>query len=412
MKKLVKKYEQKLCDAGLANFHGSFRPILGGLDNVLVWNREAEEIPLLEPIFKKIAINSLVCLFPAPPYDRIIHFLARRALEGDGVIRPRDCETRTFLHDLPVIERISPELAAQSLKKRKVVIAVSGDSKQGFTPPAVIAQGTVSPEQGFVSVSSVCFACFVKFFTDYLEALQTRTLSKEMEELFESLAPGLDTEPPPVPHLIKGPFSDPDQVYSAMTQAGQELVSYGLVDSYFGNISYCLDRVLFISQTGSSLDELTGCIDPVPLDGSSSAGLTASSELTAHMETLLRTGARAVLHGHPKFSVIMSMDCDPEKKAKCPDRKRCHIQCPEKRFIRSIPVVPGEVGTGPTGLCNTLPRAFEASDNVIVYGHGIFSLGRQDFIQAFSNLLQVETLCRELYFKKIETLKKGLKHWH
>lgn len=410
MERQVKKYEQKLCAAGLAPAFGPLRPIIGGMENGRTWNRQAPQVLLLDPVFEKIGINSLVCLFPAPPYDRIIGFLAARALESDGIIRPRDCETRTFLHDLPVIETLSPDSIARGLEKRKVIIVRSGDSQDSFATPAVIAHGIVSPEQGFVSVSSVCFACFVKFFADYLETLQTGALDKDMEVLFNSMAELRHNVFPGAPDLMKGPFSDENQVYSAMIQAGKELVAYGLVDSYFGNISYCMNQILFISQTGSSLDELAGCIDPVPLDGSSSAGLTASSELSAHLETLAQTNARAMLHGHPKFAVILSMDCEPDKRRHCKDRGRCHIQCPEKRSIGSIPIVPGEVGTGPTGLCQTLPRAFESSDTVIVYGHGIFSLGKQDFGQAFSCLLQTETLCRERYFKKIETLKKKIRH--
>ena len=408
MERLVKKYEQKLCSAGLAPSIGPLCPIIGGLDNRLTWNREAEEIPLLAPVFQQLNINSLVCLFPAPPYDRIIRFLAEQALKNGGIIRPRDCETRTFLHDLPVIDEFSPDAVARGLKKRKVIIAISRDSQKSV--PAVIAYGTVSPEQGFVSVSSVCFACFVKFFADYLEALETGTCQREMHALFESLTPELTRKFPTAPELMKGPFSEEEQVYSAMIQTGKALVSHGLVDSYFGNISYCLNQILFISQTGSSLDELPGCIDPVPLDGSSSAGLTASSELSAHLETISRTGAKAILHGHPKFSVIMSMDCSSERKLRCTDRDRCHIQCPEKRSIHSIPIVPGEVGTGPTGLCNTLPQAFEDSDTVIVYGHGTFSLGKQDFTQAFSNLLRTERLCRESYLQRIDTLKRRIRH--
>ncbi len=170
------------------------------------------------------------------------------------------------------------------------------------------------------------------------------------------------------------------------------------MDSYFGNISYRLGDTIYISQTGSSLDELAGCIDPCPMDGSSSAGITASSELTAHSEIYRRTDNRAVLHGHPKFSVILSMDCDEQA---CPDRGRCHIKCAKKRYINDIPVVPGEVGTGPTGLCHTLPPAIRGRRGAIVWGHGLFTVGRNDFNEAFQHLLAIENMCREEYFRRV-----------
>jgi len=175
-------------------------------------------------------------------------------------------------------------------------------------------------------------------------------------------------------------------------------VDYGLVDSYFGNISYRLDQTIYISQTGSSLDELAGCIDPCPLDDSSCAGITASSELVAHEEIYRNTANRAILHGHPKFAVILSMDCSDFD---CINRGRCHIKCSKERLIEDIPIVPGEVGTGPTGLCHTLPPAIQGRRGVIVWGHGLFTVATVDFNEAFKQLLEIENMCREEYFARV-----------
>jgi ribulose-5-phosphate 4-epimerase/fuculose-1-phosphate aldolase len=185
----------------------------------------------------------------------------------------------------------------------------------------------------------------------------------------------------------------------AMDQAGKMVVGYKLVDSFFGNISYLYGDTLYISQTSSSLDELVGHIDPCPLDNSTSAGITASSELPAHRDILQKTGHLAVLHGHPKFSVIMSMDCD--RRGNCDREGECFRRCPEERDVRGYPVVPGEVGTGPFGLCRTVPPAIEEDRGVIVYGHGVFTTGARDFNQALQGLLDVERNCREEYLRRI-----------
>jgi ribulose-5-phosphate 4-epimerase/fuculose-1-phosphate aldolase len=409
MDALIRKYEKKLIQAGLADAQGPKRPIVGGLDYELNWNRTGPETQKLEPVFSAMAINSLVFFRPAAPYDNIITFLAEQALAANRPIQPEDCETRTFLHDLPVVPGFSTPDIITALKHRKCVIITNTKCNRPDIPegPAIVAHGTVSPEQGFVVGSSVAFACFVKFFTDYLSHLRCGTAPNEMHRIYDTLLPWLTRNPMPMPNLIQGPFQTEESVYGAMIQAGAKTVEYGLVDSYFGNISFCRNQILYISQTGSSLDELAGCIDPVPLDGSSSAGLTASSELTAHLETLSRTGADAILHGHPKFSVILSMDCDPKEKAACQFSTRCHIHCPKVRDIDGIPIVPGEVGTGPTGLCNTLPLAFERNeDAAIVYGHGLFTLGRDDFTQAFATLLTVENRCRTHYMDCITKLRR------
>jgi ribulose-5-phosphate 4-epimerase/fuculose-1-phosphate aldolase len=408
MDRLVNKYAQKLSAAGLAEKDGPLSPLVGGLDDRLVWNRKGPEIKVLEQVFEGLNINSLVFLRPKAPYDRIISFLAQDALNTNGKIQPKDCETRTFLHDLPVVNQFSADKIITALKVRKSVIIDVQQKDSGFKGTAVIAHGTVSPEQGFVVASSVCFACFVKFFADYLENLQLGRAGQAWHALFDSLSLDLTPKQMDLPDLDKGPFSTEEQIYAAIVQAGRKTVEFGLVDSYFGNVSYCRDNILYISQTGSSLDELESCIDPVPLDGSSSAGLTASSELTAHIETIVRTECRAILHGHPKFSVILSMDCDPQTKASCSHGDRCHTHCSQTRSINKVPIVPGEVGTGPTGLCNTLPKAFGNSNHVIVYGHGVFTLGKNDFSQAFATLLAVETDCRLTYFKKVDQLRKDL----
>jgi len=122
--------------------------------------------------------------------------------------------------------------------------------------------------------------------------------------------------------------------------------------------------------------------------------VTASSEYSAHKEIYLRGGSRAILHGHPKFSVIMSMLCD---KKDCENRGQCHIKCTRERFINDIPVVPGEVGTGRYGLCNTLPPAVTGRRGAIVYGHGLFTTGQHDFHEAFSRLLDIELMCIDEY---------------
>ncbi len=404
MEQLVKKYANKLVQAKLGDHKGLSQPLIGGLDDTLVWNRKASETKVLENVFKGLNINSLIFLRPREPYGSLIYFLGQNALESNGLIQPKDCETKTFLHDLPVINEFDSKKIIKVLKKRKSVIIVPGKNHGSFHGPAVIAHGTVSPEQCFVTISSACFACFVKFFTDFLDNLQTGSVTKNAEKIFDLILPYLEAAQRKLPEFTLSPFSNEEQVYSSIIEAGQKTIEYELVDSYFGNVSYYWNDILYISQTGSSLDALKGCIDPVPMDGSTSSGLTASSELTAHLKIIEKTGCRAILHGHPKFSVIASMDCDPVEKAACKFSEQCHIRCPKKRFAGKTPIVPGEVGTGRFGLCNTLPHALEQSSSAIVYGHGLFTTGKNDFAEAFATMVKVENYCRSTYFDKINSL--------
>lgn len=376
MKDLLLKYDDKLVRSGMAE-PGSI--LLGGLDDSVTWNRIDPLCPGLEEVLAGLSVNSILFARPAEPYFSMISLLAG---EGAGMIRPSDCETRTFLHDIPVASgMVAPELI-HSLRRRKSVV-VPGRG--------VVTWGTVSPEQAFITFSSVCFACFVKFFSDCLEAARGRGLALRQRETLALATSLLDDLPAGPQGLAQGPFTTEAEVRNAMAEAGLRTVELRLVDSFFGNISYLLDGILYISQTTSSLDELAGAIDACPLDGSACTGITASSEYSAHVGILRGMDRGGVLHGHPRFSVIMSMLCGREG---CSGRGSCHIRCPVERLVEGIPVVPGEVGTGPYGLCNSLPRAMEGGDAAMVYGHGVFARAGGDFRGALGTMLDAERACR------------------
>jgi ribulose-5-phosphate 4-epimerase/fuculose-1-phosphate aldolase len=168
------------------------------------------------------------------------------------------------------------------------------------------------------------------------------------------------------------------------------------VDSFFGNISYRTGDLIYISQTAASLDALSGCIDPVPMDNSTTTGITASSELLAHRKIYEATGARAILHAHPRFAVVMSMQCEERD---CPVSD-CWKECPHVRFLGGTPVVAGEIGAG--GLARRVPPVIGEPGRAIVYGHGVFTIGRLGFGEAFAALVEVENWCREEYFRQLD----------
>ncbi len=376
---LLNKYSKKLSDQGICD---EGVPLLGGLDAELVWNKNDPAIEVLKEVFEKLNINSLLFSKAKEPYDSILKYLADNSEKDGWAIFPQDCETRTFLHDIPVIKEFEADAIVNALKHRKGVIIPNY---------GIITFGTVSPEQAFVTYSSICFSCFVKLFRDGIEqkelADEHRQLINKATEEYLSFINNIK-----VPEMKVGPFNSSEDIVEAMDQAGKLTVDNHLVDSFFGNISYIWNNHIYISQTGSSLDELPGYIDACAVDGSSCSGVTASSELTAHREILCNTDKKAILHGHPKFSVILSMVCNIEE---CKERGNdiCHIKCPYDRFIDDIPVIPGEVGTGRYGLCNTLPKAIKGNRGAIVYGHGLFVTGDVDYRDAFQSMVDIEKMC-------------------
>jgi hypothetical protein len=189
MRELIEKYAVKMFRAGLAHYGA---PLFGGLDADLVWNRPDPRCGELEAVIQGLSVNSLLFCRPAEPYASIVEFLARQALDEAGnqpaAIQPQDCETRTFLHDLPVIREFSVPDIIQNLKRRKTVI-IPGEG--------IVTWGTVSPEQAYIFFSSACFACFVRFFSQYLTHYRRGTLTPEHLLVFERAMATLDTVPCP-----------------------------------------------------------------------------------------------------------------------------------------------------------------------------------------------------------------------
>jgi ribulose-5-phosphate 4-epimerase/fuculose-1-phosphate aldolase len=252
--------------------------------------------------------------------------------------------------------------------------------------------GSVTVEQAYINYSSVFHAVFVKYLLDLLldgphHADEFAALQQLKERWPQPDAAGLDFHP--------GPFSSGAEVLAEIATVGRYTVERRLVDSFFGNISCRLGDTLYISQTAASLDALPGCIDPVPFDNSSTVGLTASSELPAHRRIYELTEAVTVLHGHPKFTVVMSMLCEQEN---C-QISDCWRDCPQVRMLGGTPVVAGEIGAG--GLAKRVPPVIGASGRAIVYGHGVFAIGKDSFAEPFRAMVEVERWCRAEYFRRL-----------
>lgn len=381
----ITKYSQKLL-RDRAAVPQSIR--LYRLDDVVTTNRKDEWLNVFTEIFNELNITALLFARTSLPFADL---LVERADPKSDRLVPKDSETRVFLHDIPFIRerdwagKPKSDLASmisRCLKDRKAVIIQN---------LGVVAAGGVTVEQAYIGFSSVFHTTFVKYLLDVLVEGFRLPAEQQYYEAFKTswlIIPDLcDIQFNP------GFLNDRDAIIKEICTVGRYTVEKGYVDSFFGNIS-CFDgKTIYISQTASSLDELEGHIDPVPLDNSTTAGLSASSELPAHRGIYLSSDFHAVLHGHPKFSVIMSMFCQEEN---C-TIEDCTRFCNRKRSVNSIPIVAGETGAG--GLAQSVPAAIKETGICIAYGHGIFSAGKTGFQEAFTKMADAEDRCREGYFE-------------
>ncbi|MFA5514801.1 MAG: class II aldolase/adducin family protein [Desulfuromonadales bacterium] len=388
MKRQIAKYKEKLAADGSAD---PLRIAFLAKDDILIAEGPADLLPLGEEILARL---NVVCAVLAEPSLPFIDFLVRRATGEEPCLVPRDTETRTFLHDIPLLRRADrgdSEKIAALLRRRKGIIV------EGL---GIVATGAFTPEQAFIHYCSVFHAAFVKYL---LDVLQDGFLLPGEEAAFADLRQSW-LQPIAIGDLTfaSGPLEDRTAILAEIARVGRYTVGKRLVDSAFGNISWRDGQTILISQTGAHLDELAGCIDPVPNDNSSTAGVTASSELAAHRRIFEATGARAILHGHPKLAVVMSMLCEHQAGCNIAD---CWRQCPRVRFVGGTPTVAGEIGAG--GLAEKVAPVIGETGRALVFGHGVFTLGRNGFGEAFAALVEVENWCREEFCRRLQRETSG-----
>lgn len=373
MKQVLNRYGRLLTDERCVHPN---RVALTCRNDVITCIGPSDLATLAMAVMERLPSTALVVAEPLSPYSDL---LQRRASCGQKAIVPRDSESRSSLHDIPLVQVDTcglPEAIASALARRKGCI-VNGIG--------MVSHGALTVEQAYIGWSSLYHATFIKYLEDLLS--QGPLLFDELAVVERLLTP-LPTTTSALPDFRTGPLCNPVTIMSELAAVGRATVTMGLVDSFFGNISYAGQDALYISQTSARLDELDQQIDPIPYDDSSTAGITASSELPAHCAIFKATGCRAILHGHPRFPVVMSFFSTPTK----------HEGIDQ---VCGIPVVGGEGGQG--GLAESLPRAFKLTGKqaVIVRGHGVFSIGQDDFRAPFATLVSVERACHRAFQQQL-----------
>lgn len=360
------------------------------LDDRVIASRDDEWLPFFSSVFGGLDITALLFAELTLPFTDL---LVRRAEAGSDRLVPQDSETRVFLHDIPFIRMEAWESASARDRAAMIVRCLRQRKAAIIEGVGAVATGGVTIEQAYIGFSTIFHTTFVKYLLDVLT--HGFLLPEEGAAFNRFRATGDRT--PDLSDLVfaTGPLTDRSAIVSEMCRVGRYTVEKGYVDSFFGNISYFDGAVIHISQTTSSLDELEGFIDPVPVDGSSTAGLSASSELPTHRRIYRDTPFRAVLHGHPRFSIVLSMLCD-EKDCTIRD---CNRFCDRPRSVCGVPIVAGETGAG--GMAHSVPAAVKEQGVCIVYGHGIFAAGEKDFREAFLKMASVEDRCRKEYFRLV-----------
>ena len=171
---------------------------------------------------------------------------------------------------------------------------------------------------------------------------------------------------------------------------GKKLDDAGLVSSRFGNISVRTKNGLLIKRSGVMLGNINGPEDLVEVglhpsddDESDSIESLASTETPSHRAIYLSTGARAIIHAHPRFGIIESLLQKDEVKP---------LDTEGLPFLGTIPIIDGE--TGSQLLYDNVSRLFSTGKYkcALNRGHGSFAIGA-DLADCFNTTAMIEHSC-------------------
>ncbi len=189
----------------------------------------------------------------------------------------------------------------------------------------------------------------------------------------------------------KNPLSHAPFMWQEIAKFGRKLVDQGLVGSHFGNISVRVGDYMYITRSGSMLDEITkDDVVRVSIYKPTSLDLIASSEVTAHREIYKNTSALAIIHDHSPFAVVESLLHKENGKDRITP-----IDSEGSYFLHDIPIVEGGIGT--EKLANNLAKALSERKAAVVYSHGVFARG-SILEEAYVVASMVEHSCKMMYY--------------
>ncbi len=154
--------------------------------------------------------------------------------------------------------------------------------------------------------------------------------------------------------------------WQEIARFGKKLVLSGLTSSRFGNISLQQEDRIFITCTGSMLDELDRkMVVEVDLSRPCNQDKIASSETCVHRAIYQSTANMAIIHTHSPYAVALSL---LEQKAVDPMDSEGLI------FLGTMPIVEGKMGTNDLAMAASI--ALEKHKACIARGHGVFAAGK------------------------------------
>jgi L-fuculose-phosphate aldolase len=185
-------------------------------------------------------------------------------------------------------------------------------------------------------------------------------------------------------------------LYSQFQSVGQMLSDQGLICAHSGNLSIRSGEKLCITKSGSDLS----CLQEQDLvytgiyEDDEHTSL-ASVELNVHRAIYQQTEAKAVVHAHPTYAVVLSFS----------ERDIIPMDVEGIVTLTEVPVIGWETETvEPGGLADEIAEALKQRKLIVVRGHGCFAAA-QSLAEACLFTTVVEQSSRIIYLMKMMGIK-------
>ncbi len=180
------------------------------------------------------------------------------------------------------------------------------------------------------------------------------------------------------------------RVYEMFRDIGRDMYLHNLCSSHGGNISVRFGDRIIIKRRGAMLGNLKPHdLIETGLEKNDSGVALASTELIVHRAIYKATPALAVVHGHPRRAIAMSLSRD----------EIIPIDNEGSYLLKKIPVVEVEFASGSPQMANTIADALKSYKIVMMRGHGSFSTG-QTLDEAFQWTDALEEACEIIFYAK------------
>lgn len=164
-----------------------------------------------------------------------------------------------------------------------------------------------------------------------------------------------------------------EPIWAEISRYGRKVIDAGLSSSRFGNISIRNGDKIFITCSGSMLDELDERdVVQVGLGSCPDGDGRASSEACVHRAVYSATDHRALIHTHSPYAVVGSL---------LEDEEVVPLDGEGGIFLGIMPIVTGDFGS--EDLAAAVSSALREHKACIARGHGVFAAG-ESLIEAYT----------------------------